>query len=189
VDIPLPEADKAAWRTWARRKRADLDFATLSGPVVEELLDWPVLAASRRVLLFFPLGNEIDLRALLDAGLNCSFTATRTPDHGGLLTVHELGGPLEVHRIGFLQPHVTAPEVDPADLDLLLLPGLAFDLWGTRLGRGGGYFDRFLMRVPATAALVGVTPAGLVVDRLPSEPHDVAVRYLATEEGVIDAAS
>ncbi len=187
--MPKPEADKTRWRTWARRTRADLDFVTLSGAVVTELLDWPVLVGSRRVLLFLPLDNEIDLRSLLDAGLNCSFAATRTPERGGLLTAHELGGPLEVHRIGFLQPHASAPKVDPSELDLLLLPGLAFDLWGTRLGRGAGYFDRFLLQVPATATLVGVTPAGLVVDRLPSEPHDVPVWYLATEEGVIDTVS
>jgi 5-formyltetrahydrofolate cyclo-ligase len=141
------------------------------------------------VLVFLPLADEVDLRPLLDAGFECAFAATRTPDHGGTLSVHEMGGPLEVHRLGFLQPHATAPEVDPAELDVLLLPGLAFDLWGTRLGRGGGYYDRLLMRVTLTAQIVGVTPAALVVDRLPSEPHDVPVAYLATEEGVIEVAT
>jgi 5-formyltetrahydrofolate cyclo-ligase len=45
------------------------------------------------------------------------------------------------------------------------------------------------MQVTLTAALVGITPADLVVDRLPAEPHDVPVAYLATEEGVIEVAT
>jgi 5-formyltetrahydrofolate cyclo-ligase len=69
-----------------------------------------------------------------------------------------------------------------------LLPGLAFDLFGTRLGRGAGYFDELLSRVPGDALLVGVTPADLVVDRLPRERHDSVMGYLATEEGVVATA-
>ena len=93
-----------------------------------------------------------------------------------------------MHRLGFLQPHRTAPEVLPAELDMVLLPGLAFDLWGTRLGRGAGYFDELLSRTRPDAVAVGVTPAALVVDCLPVEPHDVRVSRLATEEGVIPVA-
>ncbi len=70
----------------------------------------------------------------------------------------------------------------------MLLPGLAFDLWGGRLGRGAGYFDRLLMEIDATVPVVGVTPANLVVDRLPQEPHDLPVGHLATEEGVVEVA-
>lgn len=186
---PPPGAGKQQWRAWARDERDGIDFSTTSPAVVARLLDWPRLADARRVLVFLPLGDEIDLRPLLDAGLGCSFAATHTPPRGGRLTVHELGGPLEVHRYGFLQPHRSAPEVDPADLDVLLLPGLAFDLWGTRLGRGAGYFDRLLLQVSDDAAIVGVTPSDLVVDRLPREPHDVPVGHLATEQSVIEVAT
>ena len=76
-----------------------------------------------------------------------------------------------------------------AELDVLLLPGLAFDLWGTRLRRGAGYFDRLLMRVDLTVPVVGVTAAAVVVDRLPRESHDMPMSFLATEEGVIEVAS
>lgn len=186
---PRRGADKSEWRRWAEQERASVDFSRVSAAVVEHLLAWPELARARWILLFLPLADEIDLRPLLEAGLEGSFCATHTPARGGRLTVHELGGPLEVHRYGFLQPHGSAPEVDPADLDLLLLPGLAFDLWGTRLGRGAGYFDRLLMQVSDDAALLGVTPSDLVVDRLPREPHDVPVGYLATEQGVIEVAA
>jgi 5-formyltetrahydrofolate cyclo-ligase len=65
---------------------------------------------------------------------------------------------------------------------------LAFDLYGARLGRGAAYFDRILRSTRPNAKRVGVVPADLVVDRLPTERHDIPVEYLATEEGVIATA-
>ncbi len=85
--------------------------------------------------------------------------------------------PTQVHRC-----------VSPDAIDTLLLPGVAFDLHGNRLGHGAGYFDRLLPATREGAKLIGVVPVALVVDRLPVEAHDIAVRYLATEEGVIETA-
>ena len=185
---PPSWGSKDEWRDWARTTRAGLDFAALSDQVRSYLEQWPTLQEASVALLYLPLGDEVDLVALQGTELGCQFVATRTPDREGALTVHELGGPLEVHRLGFLQPHRAAPEVDPRDIDVLLLPGLAFDLWGTRLGRGAGYFDELLSRLPAGAVTVGVCPAALVVDQLPREPHDQKVQCLATDEGVIATA-
>jgi 5-formyltetrahydrofolate cyclo-ligase len=181
-------AGKDEWRDWARATRVELDFAELSDQVRSHLEQWAPLQQASVALVYLPLADEINLVALQATELGCRFVATRTPDREGALTVHELGGPLEVHRFGFLQPHRAAPEVDPGDIDVLLLPGLAFDLWGTRLGRGAGYFDELLSRLPGRAVTVGVCPAALVVDRLPHEPHDQKVQFLATDEGVIATA-
>ena len=188
VPQPSPSGRKDEWRVWARATRADLDFGELSEQVRSHLVHWQPLQQATVALLYLPLADEIDLISLQTAELGCRFAATRTPDRDGFLTVHELGGPLEVHRLGFLQPHRVAPEIDPGDIDVLLLPGLAFDLWGTRLGRGAGYFDELLTRLPVRAITVGVCPTALVVDRLPSEPHDQKMGFLATEEGVIATA-
>jgi len=188
VDPPGESASKNEWRVWARATRSGLDFATLTEATVEGLLGWPPLAAARNILIFLPLADEIQLNPLLDAGFEGTFHATRTPDRGGRLTINELNGPLEVHRLGFLQPHTSARELDPADLDMALVPGLAFDLFGTRLGRGAGYYDALLAGTPAKTSIVGVTPATLVVDTIPRESHDVTMAWLATEEGLIETA-
>ncbi|MDJ0959186.1 MAG: 5-formyltetrahydrofolate cyclo-ligase [Acidimicrobiia bacterium] len=181
-------ADKADWREWARRARESIDFPGISTAVVDTLAAWPGLRAARTVLTYFPLVDEVNLAPLLELDLGVEFLTTRTPDRDGTLTIHELGGPLEVHRFGFLQPHASAPERAPDDIDLILLPGLAFDLWGVRLGRGAGYYDELLSRVGRRAVRVGVIPAGLVVDRLPRDDHDQKVSFLGTEEGVIAVA-
>jgi 5,10-methenyltetrahydrofolate synthetase len=156
--------------------------------VVEALLHWPPLANADRTLIFMPIAREIDLTPLQKSGLRCEFLTTRTPDSGGDLTIHSLGGPMQVHRYGFLQPHPSSPEHGVDDVSVFLLPGLAFDVLGNRLGRGAGYYDRLLQGARRGAFTVGVTSVELVVDQLPTEAHDQKVRFLATEEGVIETA-
>ena len=66
------------------------------------------------------------------------------------------------------------------DLDLVLVPGLAFDRRGRRLGHGHGYFDRFLARLPKTIPTVGLAFRFQLLDRLPVAPHDYAVQTVLT---------
>ena len=142
------------------------------------LRDW--IPPGSRVLLYDPLPAEVDLLPLV---ASFGTFVTRTPDDGEL-TVHPFGSVREVHRLGFSQPIAGSPEIDPADIDVVLLPGLAFDRAGVRLGRGGGHYDRLLPRLRPDCPLVGVAPEAVVVDRLPQEDHDVLVTHLAIESGV-----
>lgn len=186
---PDPSASKEEWRSWAQRRRRDVDWDAASTAITAALQDWEPLRGASTVLLFLPMAGEVNLQPLMESELTCRWLTTRTPAHGDLLTVHELGGPLEVHPFGFLQPHSSAPEVPAREVDVLLVPGLTFDLWGNRMGRGAGYYDRLLGTARPGAPLVGVVPVELVVDRLPAERHDVAMTHLATEEAVIATAA
>lgn len=188
AELPGVESDKPTWRAWARAERATLDMGALSEAVVDGLTSWPPIKSVRTILTYLAMADEVNLRGLSESAIEGRLLATRTPDQGGSLTIHELGGPLEVHRLGFLQPHASAPQVAPGDVDLVLVPGLAFDLWGTRLGRGAGYYDELIGRMSRRVVRVGVVPATLVVDQLPREEHDQRVAFLATEEGVIGVA-
>ena len=188
--LPTPAADatKDVWREWARSVRTDLAWDEITPAVVSALQGWIVPGNYLTVLVFLPLSHEVNLVPLLEADQETRYVTTRTPERGGDLSVHELGGPLEVHRLGFLQPHQSARMVNPDEIDVALLPGLAFDLFGNRLGRGAGYFDRLLRATRTNAKYIGVVPADLVVDQLPTTPHDIPVNFLATEEGVIETA-
>ena len=126
------------------------------------------------------MAGEVDLDALL-ADHRCAITRTHP---GGRLTIHPADAPTERHRWGYLQPVADAVELDPAEIALALVPGAAFDHLGHRLGHGAGYYDRLLPRLRAGVARVGVTPAALIVARLPHEAHDVEMTHLATEAGV-----
>ena len=185
---PERSASKSEWRDWANAVRTGVDWDTASAAIVQALRSWPPLTTADTTLSYLPIEHEVDLSALRDVGLHTTFLATRTPEDNGDLTIHGLDGPMEVHRFGFLQPHATAPVVGPADVAVFLVPGLAFDVFGNRLGRGSGYYDGLLSKIRPGAFTVGITPVDLVVDVLPTEPHDRKVRFLATEEGVIETA-
>ena len=82
---------------------------------------------------------------------------------------------------GVLEPVVAARRpVSVRDVDLVLVPGLAFDRRGHRVGHGHGYFDRFLSRVPKTTPTVGLAFACQLLDRLPVASYDHAVQTVLT---------
>jgi prolyl-tRNA editing enzyme YbaK/EbsC (Cys-tRNA(Pro) deacylase) len=88
------------------------------------------------------------------------------------------------HRLGFDEPREDAEIVDAADMDVVLVPGLVFDRRGGRLGRGKGYYDRFLASLPRSTVRIGVTTEDSVVDAVPTDEHDQRVGWLATESGI-----
>ena len=177
---PPPGAGKASWRHWARAARSGIDLAAVADRIITALVEWEAIDPGTRVLLYAPLADEPDVTPLAS---RVTALLTRTPDHGPL-TIHPFHAPRERHRFGFSQPVAGTPAVDPAEVDVVLVPGLAFDRTGVRLGRGSGYYDRLLPRLRPDTLIVGVTPAALVVDRLPRELHDRPVTHLATEDGV-----
>ena len=184
-DQPAPGASKGEWRDWARGASAGVDLAAAATAMVGALRASGMADPTTRLLLFHPLPDEPDLTPLAN---DSHAFLTRTPDDGAL-TIHPFDSPLEQHPYGFLQPVATADVVDPAEVDVALVPGLAFDLFGGRLGRGTAYFDRLLPLLRPDAATIGVAPAAVVVSSgLPLEPHDVTVSHLGTENGLVAVA-
>ena len=74
-----------------------------------------------------------------------------------------------------------------ASLTAVVVPGLAYDRRGHRLGRGAGVYDRFLATLPPHVLRIGVIPTALVVPELPTEPHDMPMHFVVTEREVIAA--
>lgn len=171
---------KVEWRRWAKATRAQLDIPRLSAAVIAQLGAWPPYRRAEHVLTYLAFGDELDLSGLSGKHLYTTRTA-----HGGALTVHALSGGLERHPYGFWQPGEDSPAVALARLELLLVPGLAFDPSGTRLGYGKGFYDRLLSGVGAGVPVVGVAPSRLIVPVLPREPHDVPMTHLLSETGVV----
>jgi 5-formyltetrahydrofolate cyclo-ligase len=181
---PDPHADKATWRRWARAERTALLTSGRSAAVIAGIRGCDPYRRAEGVLLYLAFGSEVDPAPLLTDGKRCYVTRT-WPDRTDL-TLHPYDpDTLERHPYGYRQPRADAPSADPSAIDLVLVPGLAFDRRGARLGYGGGYYDRLLPTLPSEAPRLGVTLAGLVVPTLPTGPHDVAVTHLATEGGVV----
>jgi len=168
---------KQEWRAWA----GGIERSSLSSGVTRSLAEWAPLRGT--VLSYLAMSDEVGL-AGVHALSRCRVVVTRTPTSGPL-EIHEfLPDRLERHPLGYLQPTQDAPLVDPNDVDVVLVPGLVFDRCGSRLGRGKGYYDGLLERLPSGVARVGVTVDGALVDAIPTEPHDQCVAWVATESAI-----
>jgi 5-formyltetrahydrofolate cyclo-ligase len=92
-----------------------------------------------------------------------------------------LEGPTSSNSLGFLQP--VGDVVEPEEIDLIIAPALSVAKTGARLGRGGGFFDRYLEDFSGPVA--GVVYDHEVVSALPVEPHDANVNYVVTESEIL----
>jgi 5-formyltetrahydrofolate cyclo-ligase len=138
---------------------------------------------ARVVLSYHAFGNEVYLEDLVVAHPEIMWLTTRV-NPGKRLTLHAFSSAIVKHRFGILEPPADAPEFDPGLVDVALVPGLAFDVTGVRLGYGAGYYDRLLPRFRPGIPIIGVTRDALVVSDLPLEDHDVHMTHLVTESGV-----
>jgi 5-formyltetrahydrofolate cyclo-ligase len=139
-----------------------VDRLERSGRIWTGIVSATGLAAPRRVLLFEGLPTEPETTAW--------FAWCREHDVDVFAPV--VDGP---------DLHVEPGDVDPALLDVVVVPGLAFTADGRRLGQGGGHYDRFLVRLRADCVTVGAAFAEQLVDDLPTEDHDVRLDLVVTD--------
>ncbi|MBS3942340.1 MAG: 5-formyltetrahydrofolate cyclo-ligase [Actinobacteria bacterium] len=180
----MPAIDKSALRASARAARSAMSPAErteASARLVARLARVTELRRARTVLLYAASGQEADpvgvLPRLLDRGVRTLFPRVRD-DHLDLVAASDLRT-LRLGYRGIAEPVGAA--VDPAVVDVAIVPGVAFDLRGGRLGQGGGHYDRLLALLPATTTRIGVCFACQVVPQVPREPHDAAVDLVVTD--------
>lgn len=192
---PPVASEKRRLRAELRALRRTLDASALAraaGRVQAAAAALPALAAARTVAGYAACDGELDVAAILDAararGAAVALPRCRT-DAGIELVPVEAGDPLVARGARGRVPEPTGPASDPADLPapaLILVPSVALDRCGFRLGRGGGDYDRLLPALRAAGwTIVGVCHAAALVDGLPTEPHDVPVDAILTDEGVV----
>lgn len=136
------------------------------------------------IVVFDAMPGEPDVGCLFDDEPRRRLALTRTPETGRILTIHDGRGPREAHRFGYTQPTADAAALSDDDIAAVLVPGLAFDRFGGRLGFGAGFYDRFLARLQPDVLRIGVSD-GFIVDRVPTDDHDVVMTHLASEAGVM----
>ncbi|MEU6879351.1 5-formyltetrahydrofolate cyclo-ligase [Streptomyces sp. NPDC046712] len=186
--------EKAALRRRLLAARAQLPTHVLESTgelFARGALELAALAEASTVAAYVSVGREPGTRALLDVlrarGVRVLLPVL-LPDNDLDWAVYEGAGSLAKAGRGLLEP--TGPRLGPeavCEADVVLLPGLAVDERGMRLGRGGGSYDRVLARLAradAQPSLVVLLYANEVVARVPEEPHDHPVHAVVTPEGV-----
>jgi 5-formyltetrahydrofolate cyclo-ligase len=134
------------------------------------------------ILFFAPLPAEPDIRSLLEEALAAGRTVAlpRFVEERGEYEVRQVLSlsELKLAHFGILEPGSDWPVMELKQLDFALVPGVAFDATGLRLGRGKGYFDRLLAEVRGHKC--GVAFEWQVVPTVPVEKHDIGVNSLLT---------
>ena len=146
---------------------------------------------AKTLLCYVSFDGEVEtlpiLRQALSDGKRVAVPAIVPPSkHLLAVEIQDPARDLAAGHFGIPHPRVTARRVALRSLDLVVVPGVAFDRRGRRLGRGGGYFDRFLERLPGSAWKVGLAfDFQLLGENLPEEKHDFPMCRVVTNKEVI----
>lgn len=168
----------------ARRKGlASTTCLGLSLRIQERVLTLPEFVAAGCLALYSPLLNEVFTEKIFEVSRRLGKKVAYPRVCDSTLEFIEVSdrGELQPGAYGILEPK--GFRVMPLDsLDLLIVPGVAFDLSGHRLGYGKGFYDRVLHRRAGHALLVGLCFEQQLIDALPAETHDVRMDRVITEE-------
>ncbi len=153
--------------------------------IIQTIESLPELAQARVVMAFASLPDEADLydlwRRLVEEGKTLVFPVL-VGDVGRMDAhiVKDISADLKPGRFGLPEPQNGVP-LDPRSINFIFIPAVAYDSSGHRLGRGGGYYDRFLSGRAPGAFRCGVAFECQVLENVPVKAHDCAVDALVTE--------
>lgn len=165
--------------------RAALDDATrqqASERICRHIAAWAIFKRANPIAIYLPMRYEVDLTPLFSSHPEKKWVVPRIQP-GGLMTFHAYdSGKVVRHAFGMLEPDPGCQSVPAQDIELVLVPGLAFDREGWRLGYGGGFYDRFLSETQGFST--GVTYQIMVQPHIPHLSHDIPMQFLVTERGI-----
>lgn len=166
----------------------------LSAAVCRRIVAAGFFETAETVMMYLPIAQEVDLtplalRCFQDGKTVCVPRMDWASRHMRAVEIRSLEDEFEQRNCGVREP-VSGRAIPVDELNVVLIPGLAFDTAGRRLGRGGGFYDRFLAQ-PAIrsggARLCGVGFDSQVVDVVPAEPHDAPLGVIVTDRRMICA--
>ncbi len=188
-----PEASlfdkKKKLRSSIIRKRSDLSVShahRLSRLIEKKLFIFKPFIEAQSVLFYIQFNNEVStemmIKKSIDMGKRVSIPVTMWREKKLYLTeIKDLDKEIEISRFGIPEPHSSFfMPVDLDDIDMVIVPGVAFDEKANRLGYGGGFYDRLLQdkRVRTIALAYDFQ----IVERLPSEDHDISMDFIISEK-------
>jgi 5-formyltetrahydrofolate cyclo-ligase len=184
---PKIEQAKAALRIKAQAARAAILHSTrpaAARAAAEHFFSAIRLAPGEIVAGYWRIKDEMDcqpiLIRLMDQMQPVCLPVVLGDEQPLELRLWEQGTPLYEAGFGTLAPSELAPQVEP---DVIVMPLLGFDSRGTRLGYGGGYYDRTLAKLSKRPRLIGLAFSAQELAEIPHEPHDIPLDAIVTEKG------
>ncbi len=168
-----------------RKAQTTDEVSEKSNLITHQILNSNLLAEVKSVHLYYAINKEVDTRELIETlwlkGINVILPRTILKTHD--LVNYEITSfsQLEKTTFNMLEPKVNCP-VFHGDPDIIFVPGVGFDKRLNRIGYGGGFYDKFLMRVNSNK--VALAYELQILDSLPIEEHDVKMDMIVTEKKI-----
>ena len=176
---------KQQLRQHCKRMRASLDESLrlrASQDIYGHIENWDVFQEANVILTYMPMQNEVDLTPLLESRPHKKWAIPRIlPGNQMVFQIYD-PSKLILHDYGMWEPAPDSPVVPPDEIDLALVPGLAFDIQGWRLGFGGGFYDRFLCDYARVT--LGIAYQTLFLDHVPCGEYDIPMKFIVTQNGI-----
>lgn len=172
---------KTEMRLFVKEKQkgfSETEIKLASDKICNSLEHHDAFRKANNIITYWPLAKEVDIRTLNNR--YCSNKKIFLPViEGNDIKIKLFEGPdsLKIGKYGILEPDSTI-FFELNDIELVIVPGLAFDKQNNRLGRGKGYYDRFIKET--TACKIGVCFDFQLFDSIPVDMHDIAVDYVIT---------
>lgn len=169
-----------------RRKNLDPDSVLeLSGIIQRRIIESRIFMESSVIMAYIPIKNEVRTELIMNTGLSSGKTVLlpRVIDAERMeaVPVKNPDSDLRKGSMGIMEPHPSIPAFDPLSIDLVILPGVAFDRKGRRLGFGAGYYDRFITRLRKDCVLLAPAYGFQVLDHIPADDYDKPADMIVTE--------
>lgn len=163
------------------------DITEKSLLICDKLFSITDVANAKIFFIYSNIQSEVETSCIIETLLNQGKTVA-------LPRIEDIDTPMALHAIdslnnlqsgpfGIPEPHHEDPVVPEEEVDIAIIPGIAFDESGWRLGWGGGFYDRFLSKTSAIS--IGLAFELQITHSLPIEMHDKQVDYIITEERII----
>jgi len=182
-------SEKAELRKqWMAREAglAENYMAESNAGIIRNLFSLEEFQKAENVLFFYSIWSEPDTHEMINRAFDLGKTVALPKTYPkGVMAARKIMGfnELTPSRFGIPEPAESAPVIGSEELDFIVVPAIAFDRDGYRLGHGAGYYDRYLSSTRAFTC--GVAREKMLVPRVPREKHDIRVSCIVTETNIL----
>lgn len=185
--MTIIQEQKLLARDDMKKKLSELDSDQVERWSIEirnTLWQHSAIQSAKVIAAYYPRWQEVDIRPFLRT-LNEQQIVFPRMDIKNKTLEFRIVTDIDALPVSFPEPDITQPLVNISNIDVILIPGVAFDRKGGRLGRGLGYYDRALSKASPHLKRIGVCFDMQVIKEVPHEDHDVFLDEIITEREII----